>query len=297
MDVHPRSSHRDGSIYECTHAWKKHYHVADRGETSLEAMSLTHPNRCVFLNGNCRRHPPNCMFQIFSLKLAKAPVDGGLVQLYGYIAVRDNLDPLLNYVVSVSRDDPIILEQGSSIKMAGPKRGIDLCGNILIEYDMKIKTDGQEKHDLQVIDGASLIRFKDMQNCQVITNRIGGDCGAIDITASGLEDAVEATIEILLSEVRTGFNLCLSCFPSELKQEIQIFDGAVSERGLKSSVVAVVIGSFLSFKFKVDSESSGSIERQCSFRANNHGVSTQNIKTDIALISAKVTWSALPQGH
>jgi hypothetical protein len=51
------------------------------------------------------------MFQIFSLKLAKAPVDGGLVQLYGYIAVRDNLDPLLNYVVSVSRDDPIILEQ------------------------------------------------------------------------------------------------------------------------------------------------------------------------------------------
>jgi hypothetical protein len=82
---------------------------------------------------------------------------------------------------------------------------------------MKIKTDGQEKHDLQVIDGASLIRFKEMQNCEVITNRIGGDCGAIDIIASGLEDAVEATIEILLSEVRTGFNLCLSCFPSELK--------------------------------------------------------------------------------
>jgi hypothetical protein len=50
------------------------------------------------------------MFQIFSLKLAKAPVDGRLVQLYGYITVRDNLDPFLNYVVNVSTDDPMILE-------------------------------------------------------------------------------------------------------------------------------------------------------------------------------------------
>jgi hypothetical protein len=51
------------------------------------------------------------MFQIFSLKLAQIDVDGALVQLYGYIAVRDNLDQLLNYVVRVSRDDPIIVEQ------------------------------------------------------------------------------------------------------------------------------------------------------------------------------------------
>jgi hypothetical protein len=29
--------------------------------------------------------------------------------------------------------------QGSLINMAGPKRGIELVGTILIEYDMKIK--------------------------------------------------------------------------------------------------------------------------------------------------------------
>ena len=50
------------------------------------------------------------MLQIFSLKLAEL-VDLGPVELYGYIAVRDYLDTLRNYVVNISRDDPIIVKQ------------------------------------------------------------------------------------------------------------------------------------------------------------------------------------------
>ena len=45
------------------------------------------------------------MRQIFSLQVAKLPVDAGSVELYGYVAVRDELDLLLNYVVNVGRDD------------------------------------------------------------------------------------------------------------------------------------------------------------------------------------------------
>jgi hypothetical protein len=51
------------------------------------------------------------MMQIFSIELAKLPVDGSLVELYGYIAVQDILDHLLNYVVNISRDDPITLDK------------------------------------------------------------------------------------------------------------------------------------------------------------------------------------------
>jgi hypothetical protein len=43
--------------------------------------------------------------------VAKIPLDVGKIELYGYIAARDDLEPLLNYVVNVSRDDPIIVEQ------------------------------------------------------------------------------------------------------------------------------------------------------------------------------------------
>ena len=71
---------------------------------------FTEPQNCFFLNDLCLHHKPRRMFQIFSLKLAENSV-GGLLQLYGYIAVRDQVDPLLNYVVHFTRDDPIIVKQ------------------------------------------------------------------------------------------------------------------------------------------------------------------------------------------
>jgi hypothetical protein len=64
--------------------------------------------------------------------------------------------------------------------MTGPKRGIDLFCNVLIEYDMKIKTGEQEKDDLQLIDGVRVIDEL-LTSSKPSTNRIHGDSGAIDI--------------------------------------------------------------------------------------------------------------------
>jgi len=63
--------------------------------------------------------------------LVKLPVDAGPVELYGYIAARDHVDLLLNYIVNISRDDPITVDQGSFIPMTGPKRGIALSETVL----------------------------------------------------------------------------------------------------------------------------------------------------------------------
>ncbi|CAN6202456.1 unnamed protein product [Urochloa humidicola] len=295
LNILPDSSHRDGSIYRDTHILKKDYRIADRRETCLEAMMLSEPTNCIMRDGACMSHRPQRMLQIFSLKLAKIPVDAGSVELYGYIAARDDLDPLLNYVVNVSRDDPIIVEQGSLINMA-PKRGIKLGLNTLIEYDMKIKTGGHEKDDLQLIDGISVLSKMDTKDCSVFTCRIIGDSGAIDISASRLDYAVEATVEVILSEVHGSFNMSLGCFTSDLDEEIQVFDGTIGESGgLGRSVVAVEMGTQMDLKFKVGSEPSGSSEYCCSFEARNHGRTSELIKTDFASISVKVTWSVLPR--
>jgi len=80
-------------------------------EARLEAMTLSRPTNCIIHKGTCLEHCPCRMLQILSLKLAKTPVDSGLIELYGYIAVRDNLDPLLNYIANFSRGDPIVVEQ------------------------------------------------------------------------------------------------------------------------------------------------------------------------------------------
>ena len=71
-------------------------------EALLEAMMFSDPTK---------RMSSSSMLQIFSLELAKIPGNDGLVELYGYIAARDDVDKLLNYVINISRDDPIIVEQ------------------------------------------------------------------------------------------------------------------------------------------------------------------------------------------
>ncbi|CAM0877240.1 unnamed protein product [Alopecurus aequalis] len=289
----PKTSHRDGSIYKHARSWKEDYRIQDRNETCLDAMMFTEPTNCFFLNDLCLHHKPRPVFQFFSLKLAENPVDG-LVQLYGYIAVRDQVDPLLNYVVNFTRDDPIIMEQGSLITMTGPKRGIDFLGDIVIEYDMRIKTSEQEKHDLQLIDGASVLGGTDTSSCRALIKRIHGDCGAVGISISCLELAIEATIEVVISEVQRSFGLRLGCSTSGFSEEIRLFDDAICEsRCLRRSVVAVVESSWLELKFKVGLESSGSAEHCCSFRPAGHGLSGQTIKTDSAVFFVKVTWSSL----
>ncbi|OQU84375.1 hypothetical protein SORBI_3004G043001 [Sorghum bicolor] len=168
----------------------------------IEPMLLSDPKDCMFITGRqtCGMHYPRHMLQILSLKLAKIDVDGGPIELYGYMAARDVLEPLLNYVLNVSRNDPIVVEQGSLIEMTGPKRGIELCDTTLIEYDMRIKMDGEEEDDLQLIDGVSLVDERTTASAYAFTKRIHGDCGAVDITVSRLDFAVEATIEIRISE-------------------------------------------------------------------------------------------------
>ncbi|WVZ73435.1 hypothetical protein U9M48_021741 [Paspalum notatum var. saurae] len=123
----PKSRHRDGSLYRAAdRGWKKEYRIADRSETRLEAMKLSNSPYCrLHADGTCYWHPPGTMMQIFSLKLAKIHVGGGSVELYGYIAMRDRLDPLLNHVINFSRDDPVVVNQGSVINMTGPNHQHD----------------------------------------------------------------------------------------------------------------------------------------------------------------------------
>ncbi|CAM0877285.1 unnamed protein product [Alopecurus aequalis] len=294
MEIFPDSSHRDGSIYSGTDDWKKEYRIANRNETWLEAMMFSNPTDCRIRDGTCVSHTSRTMLQILALRLAKVPAEHGPVELYGYIAARDNLNPLLNYIINFSRDDPIIVKQGSLINMAGPKRGIELVGTILIEYDMKIKVGKDEKEDLQLIDGVSLLDNIDTWHRCPFSFRIHGDHGAVDVHASRLDFAYEATIEVVISQVQSSFSMHLGCFTSGLDEGILLFDGAIGDsRGLKKSVVAVASEDQMELKFKVAADSCIPAEYCCCFEAKQHGRATQEINTGFAVIAVKVTWSTL----
>ncbi|WVZ78071.1 hypothetical protein U9M48_025836, partial [Paspalum notatum var. saurae] len=227
--------------------------------------------------------------------LAKITVEHGSVELYGYIAARDRLEPLLNYIVNFSRDDPIIVEQGSLINMAGPKRGIELVDSTLIEYDMKIKTGKHEDEDLQLIDGVSFIDDMETFDRHMYTCCLCGDGGVVNLAVSRLKDAVQATVEVAISQVRGKFIMQLGCFTGEIDEEIRIFDGAVvRSHGLRSSAVAVALDDHLDLRFKVAAEPCvPPAEHCCTFKASKHEHATEEIETDFALIAVKVTWSTL----
>ncbi|KAJ1269128.1 hypothetical protein BS78_07G186900 [Paspalum vaginatum] len=110
---------------------------------------------------------------------------------------------------------------------------------------MKIKIGKHEKDDLQLIHGVSTINDMGTWRCSSFRSRIHGDCGAIDLVASRLNNAVE-----------TVFSTCLGCFTSGMHEEIHLFDGAIGKSGgPKRSVVAVVLGAQMDLKFKVAANS------------------------------------------
>ncbi|KAK3159637.1 hypothetical protein QOZ80_1BG0049190 [Eleusine coracana subsp. coracana] len=293
-DIFEGSSHRDGSIYK--KKWKEWYGVdiADRNETVSEIRKLSRDLDCYPDQENCICHGPSEMIQIFSLSLAKAPISSGSVQLYGYMAARDGMDGKLNYLFNRSRDDPVIMQQGSPIEMTGPKRGIMMLSDLLFEFDMRIKTGEKEENDKEVIDG--VVHYSDrMVPFFPITVRIGGNSGgAVDMSLSLVESGVEAIIEVDISEAWNTFNLSLSSIVcvAEVRKEVQIFSGSASEMGIKRSVVAVPWDTTMYLKFKMGQKGSDTdVVRYYSFGAKLHGCSNRLIKLDLACISVKVTWS------
>ncbi|CAN6327879.1 unnamed protein product [Urochloa humidicola] len=193
------SSHRDGAIYK--RYWGDYLmHMDDRNETVLELEKRSKGPGCPH-EEYCVRHLPCPMIQIFSLRLAKTPVNSGSIQLYGYMAARDDMDGLLNYVFNRSRDNPLIVEQ----------------------------TGEKEEHDLQLIDGVGL--FSQLISTRPFTLRYNGTNGAVDMGLTLVEAGMETTIEVIVSEVQRAFHLSLSSvvsFTEELK-EFQLFHGTIGE--------------------------------------------------------------------
>ncbi|XP_014754101.2 uncharacterized protein LOC104582775 [Brachypodium distachyon] len=186
---------------------------------------------------------------------------------------------------------------GSPIEMTGPKRGISFDCSVLVEFDMRIKK-GKEEDDVQLIDGA--VDFNDVtaaaDSSIPFTTCFEGDYGAVHMTYAMI-DGVEATIEVIISKVQSGFNLSLSSFVfmKDSHEKIQLFRGTIGEScGLRRFVIAVEKDTWMHMKLEVGQNSSNLDHYYCSFKTDTHGCACQEIMLDLATISVKATWSTLP---
>ncbi|CAM0870625.1 unnamed protein product [Alopecurus aequalis] len=304
----PNCKHSDGSIYTVDY-WSQVYRLGDTRETCLEPMMMTDIwTSCSRDRGDCERHDSCTMMQIFSLKLPYTSSSiCGPVQLYGYMAVRDLLNPFRNYIFNRSRDDPFTVEQEDGfIQMTGPKRGIRFEGYVLLEFDMKIKI-GEEKDDLQLIDGVASFNNLTIMNASEHKQRIDGDCGAVDITMSLLRCAVEATVQVAISDVEHGSGLSMRLSATYintrflLREGICLFDGVVDPETCEQNkyVVAVpwVVTLGLQLQVSQIGGSGRSFDKFFLCSPNKHGHQNITFELGFATAKVKVTWSTLDIPH
>uniref|UniRef100_A0ACD5W7N4 Uncharacterized protein n=1 Tax=Avena sativa TaxID=4498 RepID=A0ACD5W7N4_AVESA len=267
-------------------------------------MMMSSPTNCWPNMRNCKGHLYCHMMQIYSLKLAyiSADTSGGPIQLYGFMAARDLLNPRRNYVFNRTRDDPFVVVQDGDdrfIRMSGPKRGIEMQASVLVEFDMRIKVgDNNEEDDLQLIDGA--VCFSDLGSTpdRIYTWRIVGDYGAMDISLVLLHGAAEATIEVGISDVPRdggGLSFFIGACANKITKELWLFDGVIAEAcHLDRFVVAALRGTKLILTVKFGRN--GDSDRMTQFVLYNvrlHGSDTMTFKLGYATIEVKVTWSTL----
>lgn len=242
---------------------------------------------------------PEDMIQFFSVVLSKNPLsnDDGPVEVYGYIAVRDEIDGMLNYIVNY-------VQQGRSGRgAAGLAHRNDWpqkrhrCG---LHGSGRVRHEDQERgeDDRQLIDGA--ISQYHRSAYKPVKRRIVGDCGgAADMSFAAMDKAVEATIEVVVtSEVMSGLSLSLSCFVLDAAddyEEIQLFHGGVHQsEPLRRFVVAVSFYDPMLLEFKVGDGVERPDSRQVKFEASKLvGCASRQIKLKLASISVKVTWSTI----
>ncbi|KAF8692138.1 hypothetical protein HU200_039739 [Digitaria exilis] len=306
VEVVEGSKHSDGYIFRLdVHPLHEMYRLNDTRETRLGPMRVSDPTDiCHPCWTACRQHVGCSMMQIFSLKLSNLPrgaaTGHGPIQLYGFMAVRDLLDPLRNYVFNRSRDNPFTIQDLHSdpfIYLSGPTRGIYLQRPVLIEYDLRIKQEGGRKHDdLQLIDGAAT--FSELTFIQgATTNRIDGDGGArVDIARALLPQSVEATVEVWMSKLgchSSDLELIITGFVGRIPEEIKVFRGTIGGlRDPKKFVVAVRLRSALFLYFKAPGLGADPICK-FAFRAVAHGGTSEFCDLDSLSVDVKVTWSNL----
>uniref|UniRef100_A0A0E0DTM8 DUF6598 domain-containing protein n=1 Tax=Oryza meridionalis TaxID=40149 RepID=A0A0E0DTM8_9ORYZ len=274
------------------------------------------------------RDYPITMIQIFSMRFAGDGVQlDQSMRVYGFVAIRDELDCRRNYVFNRSRDDPCeITPVCPTLPLISPARGTSIIDGVLLEYSLKAKRgDGDgDGDDVELIDGC--IEFITSPSTMPVDEKLktriygrappapgGGAVVAVDMAYAFIERGVEATVEV---EVRGGAppsppghgrRLNATALTSGYEDDIVLFDGPLSSSSSSSpakqlafsAVVAVARDDELSLRLEAVTGGEGDLpmavsRSYLSFEAEKHGscVAELVMAKDLELV-VRVTWSTM----
>nr|ABA99687.1 hypothetical protein LOC_Os12g38550 [Oryza sativa Japonica Group] len=235
----------------------------------------------------------------------------GRAKIFGFFAVRDDLEPLRNYVFRHAIDNYEAVSVKPKTGMAclpltSPARGICITSRALFEFQLCIRTeDSPEAEDEP--KGGTLI-----EGCTEFTNilrstsftetvRLYGEKCGLGVKFLLLVNAVQATVDVEIIHSRAcGLNLKLYAKTSGFSDVLRLFRGVAQSSRKISSVVAVVRRSHLDLCIEgspadIDlGEKLPCTRWEHRFGAGFHGTVEEVVKLgDFTTISVKVTWKAV----
>ncbi|KAF8720108.1 hypothetical protein HU200_024887 [Digitaria exilis] len=180
-----------------------------------------------YLTGNTSEttpeHPyfmPCEMMQVFSVGLSSPlthPID-----IYGWFSVRDDWEPLRNYLFKRSRDDPAMNSEGCSfLPLRSPCRGIYVSQYFLMDVELCIKDDGERSADKLLFRG--YVEF--------------------DTSSSGVDSVPRGRIETVIevkAEAKQPSDVRISALTSGFDKEISLYNGKLCASGLMFKHVMAV---------------------------------------------------------
>ncbi|KAF8776694.1 hypothetical protein HU200_003422 [Digitaria exilis] len=283
------------------HLFGSDYNLADKSE-------VTRSNDWDCSN-KCRCHPMD-LIQFIDVKIAGYQhTHPGRAKIFGFVAARDMIKPLRNYVynrgldnceaVSVKKKDGV-----ACLSLASPARVISMSSRALIEFELHALSEEKTNNDDDVIiEGCTELYDMHATKSFIRNQRLYGQRCALDIKYLVLINAVEARVDINVIRVPVhGINLKLLAKTSGFSNVIRLFQGTVLEVGISASfAVAVGRRNFLDLCIEGSQRDDDSpVQKtqqyecwQCSFGSRYHGVEDLVAELgDFAAVSVKISWTS-----
>uniref|UniRef100_A0ACD5T8S3 Uncharacterized protein n=1 Tax=Avena sativa TaxID=4498 RepID=A0ACD5T8S3_AVESA len=202
------------------------------------------------------------MLQIFSVRYVGDFLGDQSMSVYGFIAIRDELDCLRNYVFNSSRDQAHTITLDSrTLPLISPVRGNSILDGVLLEYSLKVKSNGSDKAegDYELVDGCIEYTDEMILRGHTLKSRLFGKLGPVDFHYAFLTEGIEATVDIKIAGASPGWGLkTVTAFTSGFPNAIVLYDASIPSLAQStshiSSVVAVRLGYELMIKFDITSE-------------------------------------------
>ncbi|KAE8811104.1 hypothetical protein D1007_12099 [Hordeum vulgare] len=151
---------------------------------------------------------------------------------------------------------------GRTLPLISPVRGNSMLDGVLLEYSLKVKSNGSDNAETDYVLADGCIEYTDHMILRGTTlkSRLFGMLGPVDFHYAFLSQGIEATVDIEIPMASPAWGLkAVTAFTSGLSDAIVLYDGSTISSPAQSvfpisSVVTVQLGHELKLKFDITSK-------------------------------------------